>query len=135
MSEPERPQCGAAGPGGFRCILLDGHQHYADHDPQRDPEHLSIDYREEWNGTPGKPIRWQDPKLEPVATSSAGAARLVETAKKGPMQIGKASAVHLVIPGLPTTGRVCHECGGANMVVEGRCEKCLECGATTGCGG
>lgn len=31
------------------------------------------------------------------------------------------------------TGNTCSECQGMRMVLNGRCEKCEDCGATTGC--
>lgn len=122
-------QCGNEGPEGFRCILLAGH----------DEQHLSIDNREIWRGSPGKPVRWSDgPHLEAVHVTrenQKGVATLEETARRGPMKLGVGSAVGLTIPGLPVTGEVCTNCGGSNMIPEGRCSKCVECGTTTGCSG
>ena len=31
------------------------------------------------------------------------------------------------------TGAFCPDCGGTHMVRSGTCEKCMDCGATTGC--
>ena len=31
------------------------------------------------------------------------------------------------------SGEMCPECGSASMVINGKCQKCLNCGATTGC--
>jgi len=31
------------------------------------------------------------------------------------------------------TGDICDDCGGSQMVRNGTCLKCNECGATTGC--
>ncbi len=98
-------QCGQIGPGSFLCILRAGHR----------GQHLSLDNREMWGGNPGKPVRWP------------------ELPQARPRTLGTASALGL-IPGLPITGETCSNCGGINMIVQGRCSKCIECGTTTGCG-
>lgn len=37
------------------------------------------------------------------------------------------------VPPSGFTGNACHACGGFQMVRSGTCERCLDCGETTGC--
>ncbi|XAI96317.1 class II ribonucleotide reductase [Microcystis phage Mae-JY30] len=46
----------------------------------------------------------------------------------GPPKISRAQAAHMGF-----TGNQCASCGSMQMVRNGTCEKCNDCGATTGC--
>ncbi len=46
----------------------------------------------------------------------------------GPPKIGRAQAAQMGF-----TGNQCASCGSMQMVRNGTCEKCNDCGATTGC--
>lgn len=97
LSEKVR-YCGNKGPDGFLCILKHGHG----------GDHLSLDNREVWQDTPGKPVSWPDPPE--MITSS--------------YQIARA---------LGFEGVECQECGSLSTTRNGSCLKCQNCGSTTGC--
>ena len=59
------------------------------------------------------------PKTRPAATASS-------------QPIAPPSPVRLA-PSSGYTGNACLDCGGFQMVRSGTCERCLDCGATTGC--
>lgn len=88
--------CGAVHPDGWRCVLAAG-----PHD-----EHLSIDNRGLWHGTPGIPVRW------PAETQAVTPRR--------------------ALPGF--TGVPCDRCGSPNTVRTGTCLTCQDCGHGGSCG-
>lgn len=116
--------CGEIGPRGFRCILAAGHTGH----------HLSIDNREEWKGTPGKPVVWEQFTREQTDELSLMNNPLLtanEIKTADPVQAR--SSIFGSNPN-PYTGEFCTECGSDKVRRAGTCAVCEECGTTTGCG-
>ena len=90
--------CGARSPGGWLCVLAQGHE----------GEHMTIDNTRTWKGSPGRPVFWSDaPK------------RVIGPVKKAPLG---------VLENKPRfTGRPCPECQSLNTIPNGKCLLCLEC--------
>lgn len=96
----ESKVCGAVSPSGWLCVLAHGHE----------GEHMSIDNKRSWKGSPGRPLFWVD----------------------APRQEDKNPAVRRpILQNKPKfTGRPCPQCGSLNTIPNGRCLLCLE----PGCG-
>lgn len=75
---------------------------------------MSLDNREVWEGSPGKPIFWESVKHETKPKQSK------EAAFTQARQMG-------------FSGEMCSHCGSLNTKYNGTCLVCSECGQTTGC--
>lgn len=74
-------------------------------------DHLSLDNRTMWQGTPGAPVFWANASV------------------RGPADFESKQQMAR-IQGFE--GEECSECGSMQMVRDGRCLKCMVCGSTTG---
>ena len=108
--------CTARHPDGWLCILAAGH----------DPDHLSLDNRVQWYGSPGAPIWWRD---EPPAVVDES--MLDPTAVAG--ERGRITGAEIrSAQTIGFTGELCGHCGSPNTR---RIGKCLQCAAPPlGCG-
>lgn len=103
--------CTAKHPGdGWLCILAHGH----------DGAHLSLDNRQQWEGTPGRPVRWQPTPAKAPAPEGKLPERLAL-----PTPAGKS---------LGYTGIPCDACQSLNTVRSGKCLTCMDCHAAGECG-
>lgn len=124
--------CGAVGPDGFLCVLADGHE----------GDHLSIDNREMWKGTPGKPVRWAQERRgvarvvvsdEYVSQVDCGTFKEPPAPAQRTKPLGPQTAAS-VAKAKGFTGIPCELCGSLETVRIGTCLRCNACGSSGGCG-
>lgn len=115
----KRRLCGARDPKtGFFCVRLEGH----------DGDHLSVDNRVVWQGSPGAPVFWPNEQLRREITAEMLDPTLTDT-EAGVRP--KTPASEALLKGY--TGDSCDQCGSVRMRRNGTCLLCEDCGATTGC--
>lgn len=130
--------CGARSPSGWLCVLR----------PHEQGDHLSIDNRETWKGSIGKPVRWmrQGPQeAAPTMLEKVGREILAETVPTHtelpearietqiPASMASTMTQREIAKAGGFTGNQCGHCGNMRMVQNGNCEKCSVCGETSGC--
>lgn len=97
MSSPAFVACAARHPDGWLCILAA--EHTGD-------EHLSLDNRVLWRGTPGAPVRWAVGRVREATAPPAQA----------------------------FSGVACDSCGSMRTVQTGKCVTCQDCYHSGSCG-
>ena len=102
---------------GFYCILLKGHEGHC----------LSLDNRELWKGTPGKPVLWELRSQGPSVQSLSP--RLDSTDLGAPEQTDESAGI---ARSKGFVGELCGNCGGFNTLRRGACILCSDCGDTSG---
>ena len=107
--------CAVEHESGFLCVRREGH----------DGDHLSIDNRKLWQGSPGAPVFWANEGLRQKAKAEVTQGML------DPTLTGSESGVMAKMKGY--SGESCGECQGMSMRRNGTCLVCDTCGATTGC--
>jgi hypothetical protein len=106
MKTPKRQCAHYSQREGFYCVRLLGHE----------GDHLSIDNRVLWEGTPGGPVFWQS-----------------EAARGQPPTSEQARREQARVQGYE--GEACPSCNAMQMIRDGKCLKCLACGTSPGsCG-
>jgi hypothetical protein len=155
MAEDGFRPCTAQSTDGFYCLLREGHEALGE-------PHLSLDNKQIWKGSPGRPIRWESPKAkthEPRKPIPAYDALRKFSAKKltdAPDGEQERPAPAVPEPGiepilvtseeakevlkksdeLEYTGEQCQFCNSTKVVRESSCRtRCYGCGAIDGgCG-
>lgn len=119
MDKEMGPYCGAKHGAGFYCILQKDHE----------GDHLSVDNKRVWKGTPGAPVIWSKRRSSESMKESSAALDSTTTA-------GEARSEVVRPPIKFTEGDSCSVCGSMKVVRESSCRKrCYGCGTIDGgCG-